>query len=402
MPLTSTGTCGPDGQQGAGKRPEATDQKVDAMHPRARPCPHVRQRGTAAIAGGLAAEDRGCGHAGQAARRPVRQVSEAVARRDRESHAGRAPGRLEGASAASVAAVPALHCRSDIYGAAGSGQKEGKILMTGRLDGKVALITGAARGQGRSHAVRLAQDGADVIAVDICRQIDSVAYPLATPADLVRTVSEVEALGRRIVAVEADVRDAAALRAAVASGVAQLGAVDIVVANAGIGMMSQEASEEQAFRDQVEVNLFGVWNTIQAAAPVMIDQGRGGAIVLTGSTLGLVGRGGNGRGGSDGYCASKHAIVGLARTWAHWLAPHNIRVNSVHPAGANTPMVVNEAVAKLFASAPASSGADVGNLLDVQLIEAVDVSNAIAWLVSDEARYVTAVALPVDAGFTAK
>jgi SDR family mycofactocin-dependent oxidoreductase len=284
---------------------------------------------------------------------------------------------------------------------------EGKVLMAGRLDGKVALITGAARGQGRSHAVRLAQDGADVIAVDICRQIDSVAYPLATPADLARTVSEVEALGRRIVAAEADVRDAAALRAAVANGVARLGSVDIVVANAGIGMMSEEASEEQAFRDQVEVNLFGAWNTVQAAAPVMIEQGRGGAIVLTGSTLGLVGRGGNGRGGSDGYCASKHAIVGLGRTWAHWLAPHDIRVNSVHPAGANTPMVINEAVARLFASAPAASapaasGADVGNLLDVQLIEAVDVSNAIAWLVSDEARYVTAVALPVDAGYTAK
>src|ERR1700729_265412 len=215
--------------------------------------------------------------------------------------------------------------------------------MAGRLDGKVALITGAARGQGRSHAVRLAQDGADVIAVDVCRQIDSVAYPLATPADLARTVSEVEALGRRIVAVEADVRDAAALRAAVASGVAQLGAVDIVVANAGIGP-----------------------------------------------------------GGFRGVCAQQHRIVGLGRTWAHWLAPHNIRVNSVHPAGANTPMVVNDAVAKLFATAPASSGADVGNLLDVQLIEAVDVSNAIAWLVSDEARYVTGVALPVDAGYTAK
>jgi NAD(P)-dependent dehydrogenase (short-subunit alcohol dehydrogenase family) len=193
-----------------------------------------------------------------------------------------------------------------------------------------------------------------VIAVDICRQIDSVAYPLATPADLARTVSEVEALGRRIVAAEADVRDAAALRAAVADGVARLGSVDIVVANAGIGMMSEEVSEEQAFRDQVEVNLLGVWNTVQAAAPVMIEQGRGGAIVLTGSTLGLVGRGGNGRGGSDGY----------------------------------------------FDSAPASSGADAGNLLDVQLIDAIDVSNAIAWLVSDEARYVTAVALPVDAGFT--
>jgi NAD(P)-dependent dehydrogenase (short-subunit alcohol dehydrogenase family) len=140
-----------------------------------------------------------------------------------------------------------------------------------RLDGKVALITGAARGQGRSHAVRLAQDGADVIAVDICHQIDSVAYPLATPVDLARTVSEVEALGRRIVAAEADVRDAAALRAAVTSGATCLGSVDIVVANAGIGMMSPGASEEQAFRDQIEVNLFGVWNTVQAAAPIMIE-----------------------------------------------------------------------------------------------------------------------------------
>jgi SDR family mycofactocin-dependent oxidoreductase len=274
--------------------------------------------------------------------------------------------------------------------------------MAGQLEGKVALITGAARGQGRSHAVRMAQDGADVIAVDICLQIDSVAYPLATPDDLTRTVSEVEALGGRIVATEADVRDAAGLRAAVANGVAELGGVDIVVANAGIGMMSEDVDEEQAFRDQIEVNLFGVWNTVHAAAPVMIEQGRGGAIVLTGSTLGLVGRGGDGSGGSDGYCASKHAIVGLARTWAHWLAPHNIRVNSVHPAGANTPMVINEAVAKRFADAPASSGADVGNLLDVQLIEASDVSNAIAWLVSDQARYVTGVALPVDAGYTAK
>ena len=226
--------------------------------------------------------------------------------------------------------------------------------MTGRLDDKVALITGAARGQGRSHAVRLAQVGADVIAVDICRQIDSVAYPMATKDDLARTVSEVEALDRRIVAVEADVRDAAALRDAVADGVAQLGTLDIVVANAGIGLMSEEVDDEHAFRDQIEVNLFGVWNTVQAAAPVMIEQGRGGAIVLTGSTLGLVGHGGDGTGGSDGYCASKHAIVGLGRTWAHWLAPHNIRVNSVHPAGANTPMAVNEAVFKLFANTPAS------------------------------------------------
>ncbi|MFC9552482.1 mycofactocin-coupled SDR family oxidoreductase [Rhodococcus sp. NPDC056960] len=274
--------------------------------------------------------------------------------------------------------------------------------MTASLEGKVVFVTGAARGQGRSHAVRLAQDGADVIAVDICRQIDSVAYPLATPDDLAETQARVEALGRRIVCLEADVRDAAAMRAAVAEGVARIGPIDIVLANAGIGMMSDDAGEEAAFRDQLEVNLFGVWNTVQAAAPGMIERGRGGAVVLTGSTLGLVGRGGNGRGGSDGYCASKHAVVGLARTWAHWLAPYDIRVNSVHPAGANTPMVVNDAVAALFADAPASSGADVGNLLDVALIEPEDVSNAIAWLVSDQARYVTGVALPVDAGFTAR
>lgn len=272
--------------------------------------------------------------------------------------------------------------------------------MSGRLDGKVAFITGAARGQGRSHAVRLAQDGADVIAVDVCRQIDSVGYPLATPADLADTVAAVEGLGRRIVAVEADVRDAGALRAAVARGVAQLGGVDIVLANAGVGYMSDEVDDERAFRDLVEVNLFGVWNTVHAAVPTMVEQGRGGSVVLTGSTLALTGRGGTGTGGSDGYCASKHAVVGLARTWANWLAPHNIRVNSVHPTGANTPMVVNDAVAALFADMPPS--ADTGNLLDVQLIEAVDVSNAIAWLVSDEARYVTGVALPVDAGFVAR
>jgi SDR family mycofactocin-dependent oxidoreductase len=274
--------------------------------------------------------------------------------------------------------------------------------MTTRLKDKVALITGAARGQGRSHALRLARDGAAVIAIDICRQIDSVAYPLATKDDLAQTVSEVEAADGRIVATEADVRDASELRDAIGGGIEALGGVDIVVANAGIGMMSENVDEERAFRDQIEVNLFGVWNTVQAAAPIMIGQARGGAIVLTGSTLGLVGRGGDGTGGSDGYCASKHAIVGLGRTWAHWLAPYDIRVNSVHPAGANTPMVVNEAVAKRFADAPATSGADVGNLLDVQLIEAVDVTNAVAWLVSDEARYITGVALPVDAGFTAK
>jgi SDR family mycofactocin-dependent oxidoreductase len=273
--------------------------------------------------------------------------------------------------------------------------------MVGRLEGRVALITGAARGQGRSHAVRLASEGADVIGLDICRQIDTVAYPLATDADLARTVSEVEATGRRMVAAEADVRDLDAVRKAVDDGVNQLGGVDIVLANAGIGMIDPDTEPGAAFRGVLEVNLVGVWNTVHASAPIMIEQGRGGSIVLTGSVMGLSGRGGAGNPGADGYTAAKHALVGLTRTWANWLAPHHIRVNSVHPTGVVTPMIVNEAMERLLAALP-KDGPDMGNLLDVPVIQPEDVSSAIAWLVSDEARYVTGVALPVDAGFLVK
>jgi len=273
--------------------------------------------------------------------------------------------------------------------------------VAGRLEGKVALITGAARGQGRSHAVRLASEGADVIALDICRQLDSVPYPLATSADLAETVSEVEALDRRIVAVEADVRDLKAVRAAVDEGVAQLGGVDVVVANAGIGMTRPDLEQQAAFQAVVEVNLYGVWNTVHAAVPTMVEQGRGGAIVLIGSVMGLSARGGSGSGGMEGYVAAKHALVGLTRTWANWLAPHKIRVNSVHPTGVNTPMIMNDAIQELFASMPAD-GPDMTNLLDVQVIEPSDVSGAVAWLTSEEGRYVTGIALPVDAGFLVK
>jgi SDR family mycofactocin-dependent oxidoreductase len=273
--------------------------------------------------------------------------------------------------------------------------------MAGRLEGKVALITGAARGQGRSHALRLAGEGADVIAVDICRPIDTVAYPLASAADLAETAAEVEALDRRIVTAEVDVRDAEAVAAAVADGAEKLGGLDIVLANAGIGMVRQDVAPAAAFREVLDVNLVGVWNTVHAAAPIMIEQSRGGSIVLTGSTMALIGRGGSGNAGADGYVASKHAIVGLTRTWANWLAKHNIRVNSVHPTGVSTPMILNEAMQEVLASMPAD-GPDMTNLLDVPLIEAEDVSAAVAWLVSDEARYVTGVALPVDAGMTVK
>jgi SDR family mycofactocin-dependent oxidoreductase len=273
----------------------------------------------------------------------------------------------------------------------------------GKLDGKVAFITGAARGQGRSHAIRLAREGASIIAVDICRDLPSVPYPLGTSADLKETVNQIEALDRRVVSAVVDVRDAGALRAALAEGVAELGGVDIVLPNAGILSISTEegVDEDAMFREVIDINLTGVWNTISAAAPIMIEQGRGGSIVLTSSTQGLTGRGGNGSGALSGYCAAKHGVVGLMRTFANWLAPHSIRVNSVHPTGVDTPMIMNEAVGAMIEAHPELAGA-LANLMPVQVIEAIDISNAIAWLVSDEARYVTGITLPVDAGFCVK
>ena len=271
--------------------------------------------------------------------------------------------------------------------------------MAGRVEGKVAFITGAARGQGRSHAIRLAQEGADIIAVDLCRQVASVPYPMATPEDLAETVKAVEALDRRIVARQADVRDEAGLRAAFEAGTAELGPVDIVLANAGIAPLSLDEPRE-AWQDVIDVNLTGVFNTVEIAIPSMIQRGAGGAIVLTSSTAGITGIGGPSRGGL-GYTASKHGVVGLMRSYANTLAPHRIRVNSVHPTGVNTPMVVND-IMQAWLDADPSVGDAMANALPVGMIEPVDVSNAIVWLVSDDARYITGVALPVDAGFTVK
>jgi SDR family mycofactocin-dependent oxidoreductase len=271
----------------------------------------------------------------------------------------------------------------------------------GKLEGKVAFITGAARGQGRSHAVRLAQEGADIIAVDICRQIDTVPYPLATPEDLAQTVKEVEALDRRIVASEADVRSLPALELAVRDGVSQLGRLDIVLANAGIAPMGREDDPVAAWQDVIDVNLTGVWNTLRASVPVLVDQGQGGAIVLTSSTAGLRGVG-SATGGGEGYGAAKHGVVGLMRKFAATLAEHRIRVNAVHPTGVNTPMIVNEFMQQWLADEASTSGAPMTNLLPVPMVESIDISNAILYLVSDDGRYVTGVTLPVDAGFTAK
>jgi SDR family mycofactocin-dependent oxidoreductase len=268
----------------------------------------------------------------------------------------------------------------------------------GKLDGKVAFITGAARGQGRSHAIRLAEEGADIIAVDICAQIPTVAYPMSTPDDLAQTVKEVEATGRRILATQADVRDLAALTAAVQAGVEEFGPIGIIIANAGIAPMgAPNPDHERTFRDTIDVNLGGVRNTVQAAVPSMIEAGRGGAIVLTSSTQGSSGRGGDGQGATDGYAASKHGVVGLMRTYAHWLAPHRIRVNTIHPTGVRTPMVVNQIAEDYFAARP-EAATMVKNLIDVDMIEPEDVSNAVLFLVSDTGRFLTGVALPVDAG----
>ena len=274
--------------------------------------------------------------------------------------------------------------------------------MTGRLEGKVAFITGAARGQGRSHAVRLAQEGADIIAVDLCGQIGTVPYPMATPEDLAQTVKAVEALDRRIVATQADVREYGAVKAALDEGVAQLRRLDIVSANAGIfSSGTLEEIEETAWQDMLDVNLTGVWHTAKAAIPHLKAVG-GGSIVLTSSTAGLEAIPHIGH-----YVAAKHGVVGLMRTLAVELAPYMIRVNSVHPTAVNTDMIHNAAGYELFAPdlpenertkevlAPRFQAL---NALPIPWVEAVDISNAVLWLASDEARYVTGVTLPVDAG----
>ncbi|MGV9949838.1 mycofactocin-coupled SDR family oxidoreductase [Rhodococcus aetherivorans] len=271
--------------------------------------------------------------------------------------------------------------------------------MTGSLEGKVAFITGAARGQGRSHAIRLAEEGADIIAVDVCAQIDTVRYPLATADDLAETVQQVRALGRRIVAREADVRDGETLRAAVAAGIEELGRLDIVLANAGIAPFNLKPRAGE-WDDVIGVNLTGVYNTVEAALPTLIEQGDGGAIVLTGSTASLFGIGANTPGGIA-YTAAKHGLVGLMRAYANYQAEHSIRVNAVLPSGVRTDMVTSREMQE-YVQANEEQSRLLVNALPVDLLEPLDLSNAIAFLVSDAARYVTGVVMPVDAGFSIK
>jgi SDR family mycofactocin-dependent oxidoreductase len=278
--------------------------------------------------------------------------------------------------------------------------------MAGRVQGKVAFITGAARGQGRSHAIRLAQEGADIIAVDILEDVPGIPYAGATEADLAETVKQVEALDRRIVASKADVRNYAALQAAVDDGVAQLGRLDIVSANAGIGTSPHHAWEIDAdtWQTMIDINLTGVFNTAKAAIPHLIAGGKGGAIILTSSAAGLMAYENIAH-----YVSAKHGVVGLMRTLALELAPYMIRVNSIHPTQVDTPMIQNEATYRLFRPdlehptredfAPASQSV---NALPIPWVEPVDISNAVLFLASDEGRYITGVTLPVDAGTVIK
>ena len=277
--------------------------------------------------------------------------------------------------------------------------------MAGRVQGKVAFITGAARGQGRSHAIRLAQEGADIIAVDVCEDVATVPYHGATQADLAETVKAVEALDRRIVASKADVRDYASLKKALDDGVAQLGRLDIVSANAGIFSTAPTAElTEEEWGQMIDINLSGVWRTCKAAIPQLIEAGNGGSIIITSSGAGL-----KGFPNFAHYVSAKHGVVGLMRTLALELAPHSIRVNSLHPTNVNTDMIQNEAMYHLFVPGSENptreefaSVSQSMQALPIPWVEPVDISNAVLFLASDEGRYITGVTFPVDAGMTQK
>ncbi|WNG87533.1 mycofactocin-coupled SDR family oxidoreductase [Mycobacterium sp. ITM-2016-00317] len=275
----------------------------------------------------------------------------------------------------------------------------------GRVDGKVAFITGAGRGQGRSHAIALAREGADIIAVDICAPVGSAPYEMATRADLDETVRLVEEAGGRIVARVADVRDLEALTAVVDEGVKTFGRLDIILANAGItayGALSEMTREH--WQEMIDINLTGVWQTVRAGAQHIIKGGNGGSIVLTSSTAGMFAYDNLGH-----YVVAKHGIVGLAKTLAKELGPHNIRVNSLHPSNVNTPMLDNPGTRKIFRpdledpQLPdvLESFASV-HTLNTPWLEPEDISNAVLYLVSDDGRFVTGSQFVVNAGMLIK
>jgi SDR family mycofactocin-dependent oxidoreductase len=270
------------------------------------------------------------------------------------------------------------------------------------MDGKVAFVTGAARGQGRSHAVRLAQEGADIIAVDVCRKFEASPAPGATSEDLDMTAGMVKDAGGRVVTAEVDVRDYDALRAAVDGGVEQLGHLDVIVANAGIGTTAGKLhkTDEAVWQEMIDVNLSGVWKTVKAGVPHMLVGDRGGSIVLTSSVAGNKAYPHTGH-----YVAAKHGVIGLMRSFAVELGQRMIRVNAVLPTHVNTPLLMNEGTYRAFRPELQNPGPDdlapvcqTFHFLPIPWVTPEDISNAVLFLASDEARYITGVALPVDAG----
>jgi (+)-trans-carveol dehydrogenase len=275
----------------------------------------------------------------------------------------------------------------------------------GRMDDKVVLITGAARGQGRSHAVRLAREGASIVALDACTTYDHIDYPLPTPADLDETARLVKADGGRIETMVADIRNSDELDAAVKLAVSSFGALTTVCANAGIGGERGTAwnTHEEVWRTVLDVNLLGAWKTVRAAIPALIEGG-GGSVILTSSLGGI-----RGLRHTSAYVAAKHGVVGLMRTLANEAGQHNIRVNAVLPGNTNTPLFMNPATFRLFRPDLDSPTVDdvratASNLalLPTPWVEPEDIANAVLWLASDESRFVTGVELPVDAGWHVK
>ncbi|HEY1521318.1 MAG TPA: mycofactocin-coupled SDR family oxidoreductase [Solirubrobacteraceae bacterium] len=273
----------------------------------------------------------------------------------------------------------------------------------GLVDGKVALVTGAGRGQGRSHALRLAAEGADVIAVDVAANtVETISYALASEDDLDATVREIQAMGRRAVKAVADVRSLSALQQAADAGLSELGKIDIVCANAGIGSwaVAWEMTEQQ-WKDMIDINLTGVFNTVRATLPSMVERGEGGSVVLTSSTAGL-----RAYANTAHYTAAKHGVIGLMKVLAQEAGPHRIRVNAVCPTTVRTPLVINDSTFELFAPHLESPTEDdvrepfesLNILPGVAWVEPEDVSDAVLFLCSDAAKFITGVALPIDAG----
>lgn len=271
----------------------------------------------------------------------------------------------------------------------------------GQLDGKVAFITGAARGQGRSHAVLFAEEGADIIGLDICEQIDTVVSPMATQDDLDETVALVERTGRRMIGVKGDVRDRSDIQRALDLGLAEFGRLDIVISNAGIfaGGLRPYDRSEQAWQDSIDVMLTGTWNVLQLVSPILVDQGEGGAIVITSSSV--TGRWitTNYDGGIDGYNAAKWALSGLMSGYAGRLAQHSIRVNTFHPTGVSTPMVSNDFFVQWAEENPDYIASWL-NALPVEAMEPIDTSRVVLFLTSDSGKFITGQEIFVDAGQT--